>query len=206
MNTRMRTPAFIGALSLLSGAVGLLLASPAPAQEGRCGGSTLTCDPGWERDCQYDPDTRRVECCCVQIPDSDGDGVRDEHDNCRYTPNPNQANCDGDAMGDACDPENVSVVADHIETGNWEGPFDTFWAECVGDPSASSGEEWEEFFWRQPRFHVVTRQFCGPSGNGSQTTSTADGFNFATCLDKPIFPRSCSPVTQNIFFVNECFF
>ena len=35
--------------------------------------------------------------------DSDGDGVRDGVDNCQTTPNPDQSNQDGDALGDACD-------------------------------------------------------------------------------------------------------
>ena len=36
-------------------------------------------------------------------PDTDGDGVADDIDNCRLTPNPDQADTDGDGLGDACD-------------------------------------------------------------------------------------------------------
>jgi len=36
-------------------------------------------------------------------PDDDGDGVPDHLDNCQFTPNPDQANLDGDRKGDACD-------------------------------------------------------------------------------------------------------
>jgi hypothetical protein len=36
--------------------------------------------------------------------DADGDGVADNIDNCPNTPNPNQADSDGNGIGDACDP------------------------------------------------------------------------------------------------------
>src|SRR5262249_35825265 len=38
------------------------------------------------------------------LPDGDGDGVCDAHDNCPVDYNPTQANGDGDLLGDACDP------------------------------------------------------------------------------------------------------
>jgi hypothetical protein len=37
--------------------------------------------------------------------DTDGDGVLDTADNCPLVSNPNQANADGDAQGDVCDPD-----------------------------------------------------------------------------------------------------
>ena len=36
--------------------------------------------------------------------DTDGDGITDGVDNCRFVPNPDQADADGDTFGDACDP------------------------------------------------------------------------------------------------------
>ncbi len=38
-------------------------------------------------------------------PDSDGDGVPNSRDNCPDVPNPDQADFDGDGLGDACDPD-----------------------------------------------------------------------------------------------------
>lgn len=37
------------------------------------------------------------------MPDSDGDGILDNVDNCPFTYNPDQADMDGDGVGDACD-------------------------------------------------------------------------------------------------------
>lgn len=41
----------------------------------------------------------------ITAPDADGDGVADASDNCPVAPNPDQANADGDGLGDACDPD-----------------------------------------------------------------------------------------------------
>ena len=46
-------------------------------------------------------------------PDSDGDGVRDEDDNCRLSVNLEQTDLDGDGQGDACD---IDVDGDGIRT------------------------------------------------------------------------------------------
>jgi hypothetical protein len=41
--------------------------------------------------------------------DEDGDGIFDACDNCPQTANPNQANSDGDDLGDVCDPDNTTL-------------------------------------------------------------------------------------------------
>ena len=51
--------------------------------------------PPADTDCDGVPDPRD--------PDSDGDGVLDEVDNCRTVPNPSQDDGDIDGVGDACE-------------------------------------------------------------------------------------------------------
>ncbi len=51
---------------------------------------------------------RRVEFAFGSLgaqPDTDGDGVLDVNDNCPDIPNADQANNDGDSLGDVCDPD-----------------------------------------------------------------------------------------------------
>jgi Thrombospondin type 3 repeat len=46
--------------------------------------------------------------------DDDGDGVFDEMDNCKFTPNPNQNNSDLDELGDPCDNDDDGDTVDDV--------------------------------------------------------------------------------------------
>jgi hypothetical protein len=59
---------------------------------------------------QADSDNDGKGNACDVVADRDGDGVADALDNCVLAPNANQANADGDTLGDACDGDCVGAV------------------------------------------------------------------------------------------------
>lgn len=97
---------FLGVL--LIGQFALALPPCNSTCSGGCSLCTTQCclgyDPLYPSNCIY------VGTCAnydtVGCGDPDGDGLCSRDDNCDNTANPDQANCDGDSAGDACDSSN----------------------------------------------------------------------------------------------------
>lgn len=98
--------------------------------------------------------------------DPDGDGLLSLHDNCDHVPNAGQANCDGDHLGDACDSNNVRVSR-RTENAS-TNPIGTGRTTCVHDEHVHS-MFFREIQWQTGTRTIETRQFCGPSGNRTET-------------------------------------
>ena len=56
--------------------------------------------------------------------DSDGDGIGNQCDNCRYDANPNQKDSDGDGLGDACDSCPFSANTSDTDGDHFDDPCD----------------------------------------------------------------------------------
>jgi hypothetical protein len=81
----------------------------------------------------FDPDNWVLKVqSTVPAIDQDGDGVPDRNDNCPSTANGPQSNFDGDALGDACDPDDDN---DQIPDGLDCAPLDA----SAGRPLEVSG-------------------------------------------------------------------
>lgn len=99
--------------------------------------SSSFCDTGCTLHCDT-PSTCGEYGLCDPYPDPDGDSLISNDDNCPFTYNPDQANCDGDQAGDACDSQNATYqqltpwqpcyVVDRAHFGYMD---QTLWQEAV---------------------------------------------------------------------------
>ena len=125
------------------------------------------------------------------VADSDGDGVPDDQDNCPNTPNPDQTDSDGDAIGDACEAPNV------ISTTPYNNQIDVSrdleWIEIIFDRQmsesrsiSSDGPAWylsnsTPHYWsdNNTKYHI-SRDNLGqlPSNTTIHFTLNPVGFGF----------------------------
>jgi len=146
--------------------------------------------PAAHTDC--DPALPPCACVLAGTPgcaDDDGDGVPNSGDNCRGTWNPDQADCDGDSIGDACDSLNATVTRTTSTVASNIVP---------GVPVCSGvGGQWGVIIVGGSETVTTTttdhQQFCGPSGNGANNVvvSVTQG----TQLCRYSVGSACSPAT-----------
>ena len=104
-----------------------------------------------------------------QCADPDGDGVPARDDNCPGTSNADQADCDGDGTGDACDSDNSYV------TNQSEGVVVSY---IYSDPYCRNvplqGRVFvQDVYERDQNTWYLTVQLCGPAGNGFENRTTS---------------------------------
>ena len=104
--------------------------------------------------------------------DSDGDGVRDEEDNCDATSNPDQADIDNDQIGDACDSFN-DRDGDQI-ADNQDNCPDTANADQTDVDNDQIGDACDSFVDRDGDQVADSQDNCPDIANADQADTDGD--------------------------------
>jgi len=91
-------------------------------------------------------DFEKNEICSATPPqpptDSDGDGVPDSSDNCPANANSDQANADGDSLGNVCDPDDDNDgIADNVDTAPLDNSNEAFSDGTSGGNILTRGDQ-----------------------------------------------------------------
>jgi Tol biopolymer transport system component len=129
-------------------------------------------------------------------PDTDGDGVPDDTDNCPGVSNPDQADFDGDSLGDACDSDddndgvvdtsdNCPLVANSNQANN-DG--DALGDACDPDDDNDGDPDSTDCSPFNPAIHQAATEVCDGLDNNcnglvDEGFSNTDGDVLADCVD-----------------------
>ena len=147
--------------------------------------SESVCDKGCTLNCNTHSTCEAYGVC---DPDSDGDGLVWNDDNCPHTYNPSQADCDGDGTGSACD----SLNADYQQL--------TPWAACYIVDRAHFGYMdqtlWEEAIFRDVSTCGSPDQVRNRSRAGYCTGYFPSSYAYSCCLSL-WGPNACNYLRNN---------
>jgi hypothetical protein len=147
------------------------------------------------------------------VADSDGDGIPDGTDNCRYDPNPEQEDQDGDDFGDACDPcpddptcpwdgdeceeECAQLNAQLIDQmEEWGGVLCEWVTQCLCYPPACSllDGDWEP----PPACEELTERMAEAAEELSPASDEFMTIGCDRCVLDPVPPLPCEiPVPED---------